>query len=648
MLALQLILTLILLAIGSFAPGFFLVRRLRWSPLEKLCGSIGLSLILLYLAAWGIYVAGPADQRPAFFAVSMVCCLLGALAWRDAVALLRVARVRRAALGYAFLLLWTLLVTAIVRVYSGANWSADWFEHFERTLFFLHRFPADTPLFAGYKLPARPPMMNVLAAFFLGQTQDRFETFQVIFVFLNSLPFLACCLAMPRLVGPRRQRLLPLVAFFAMNPVVMENATYSWTKLLAAFYVILALWFYLAAWKKNDIWRMTAAFLALSAGLLVHYSAGPYCLFLGLHYLIVVFRKRPRPWRELAVFGCLCGLLLAPWFGWSVAKYGLRVTAASNTSVTSSQQYQGSNLGKIAGNLFDSIVPAALRDASLFSAYDQPNSAGKLRDQAFMTYQPNLILGMGLVGGPLVVCLAIFYLRRRAGPGLERSFWRIMVPAIIVLGIAVVGERDPFGVAHLTLLPLEMLGLTLLAAAWSGRRVLAFAVLAGCLADFSLGVLLQARVENLENSAARTVFADPVLAPGSQATAQEPALSRMTWGNWYIKHQYALCREWLDRLDQYHPADAQSRQQVEPVRLEFRNRLDQLDVQTRGWFPRNGGSMTYLGDHFGAGELPTALLLALWMGLLWKLYREARQIAPRSVPLARVAKRPRKKAAARR
>ena len=58
MLLYQLGLLLLLLPVCSFAPGFFFLRKLRWNPLEKLCGSIGLSLILLYLASWGIYCVG--------------------------------------------------------------------------------------------------------------------------------------------------------------------------------------------------------------------------------------------------------------------------------------------------------------------------------------------------------------------------------------------------------------------------------------------------------------------------------------------------------------------------------------------------------------------------------------------------------------
>ena len=41
----------------------------------------------------------------------------------------------------------------------------------------------------------------------------------------------------------------------------------------------------------------------------------------------------------------------------------------------------------------------------------------------------------------------------------------------LLIGLAVVGERDYFGVAHLTLVPLELLGLTLLAARFFSQRL---------------------------------------------------------------------------------------------------------------------------------------------------------------------------------
>ena len=59
------------------------------------------------------------------------------------------------------------------------------------------------------------------------------------------------------------------------------------------FYVLLGLTLYLAGWRRGDRARLACAFAALSAGVLVHYSAAPYALFLGLHYLVAVFPGRP-------------------------------------------------------------------------------------------------------------------------------------------------------------------------------------------------------------------------------------------------------------------------------------------------------------------------------------------------------------------
>jgi len=327
------ILLLVLLAICSFTPGFYFVRKLRWSQPEKLCGAVGLSLILLYAVSTAFYwldITGPA----AFWAVSAICLALGMLARRDIVRLVSWGQTRSMLAAFACLLLWTLALLAMIRNYSGGGWAGDWLEHFQRTLFFLHHFPQDTPIHGGYQFPARPPMMNLLTAFFLSQTSDRFELFQLTFTFLNLLVFLPCCLLSLALWRRSRRRVWLLAALFALNPMIMENATYTWTKLLAVFYVVLALWFYLAGWRKDDRLRMTAAFVALAAGVLVHYSAGPYLVFLALHYLIFLFRQRRQSWRELATAAGAGGALLASWFAWSIAVYGARATFLSNTAVT--------------------------------------------------------------------------------------------------------------------------------------------------------------------------------------------------------------------------------------------------------------------------------------------------------------------------
>src|ERR1700733_15260537 len=108
MLLFELALLLALLPVCSFVPGFYVVRKLAWNPLEKLCGAVGLSLILIYLAAWALFCLGPRDSgenfTKAFCAgISAACCILAILARKDIARLFRTVRVKRVALGYAFL-----------------------------------------------------------------------------------------------------------------------------------------------------------------------------------------------------------------------------------------------------------------------------------------------------------------------------------------------------------------------------------------------------------------------------------------------------------------------------------------------------------------------------------------------------------------
>lgn len=644
MLVLECGLALVLLTICGFAPGFFLLRRLHWGPMEKLCGSIGLSFILLYLAFGIVYCMTPAGAEMPHGVLALISVVCGALLLavrRDALQLLSSFRVRRALLGFGFLLLWTIVILFTIRNYSGAYWKGDWQEHFQRSLFFLHHFPADTPIFTHYQLPARPPMMNMLAAFFLGQTGDRFEIFQLIFAFLNLLIFLPSCLMMTALLGARRTYVLPLVAVFAANPMVMQNVTFTWTKLFAGFYVILAIWFYLAGWRKKDRVRMTAAFVAISAGLLVHYSAGVYCTFLALHYLLFVFWKRPRRWRELAMIVLASGLLLATWFGWSAAVYGKHSTFASNTSVTASQQHQGNNLRKIRSNIWNSIVPFVVRHHSFWFT-DQPTRAGIFRDNLFGVYQTNSIFSMGLIGGPIVLLYLLWHLRPSYFRRWQCSFWLAMIPFCFLVGIATVGEKDVFGVAHLTQLPLEILGLCLAANLMFTRRAPLILIAAGCLLDFSIGVALQVHIESLENTPQTTVFSGlhvaPEMGPPGLGAATPQSLSGTAWTNWFRKHQYALSTQWLRELTAYRPGDAGFRQQSAALQTQLESWVNEDQKYWYGWYARHNGTMTFLGDHV-AGEAGSgspfslAVLILMMLGLMAMTIRQGWKLtSSKSVP----------------
>jgi hypothetical protein len=635
MLVAESVLLLALLVVCCFVPGFFFVRWFRWTPMEKLCGSLGLSLIILYLVTWVTFVTGNGTNvrisTVPFAVTSALCSLLGIAVWKDVCRLLHSFRVRQSLLGYAFLFVWTLLILSMIRVYSGAGWYGDWLEHFQRTLFFYWRLPSDTRFGLMYALPARPPLMNVVTAYFLGQTDDRFELFQLASAFLNLLIFFPCCLILPLVAGPRRTYIIPLVGLFALNPVFMQNTTYPWTKALAAFFVVLGLAFYLVAWRKCDRMRMVAAFLALAAGSLVHYSAGLYLAFLTLHYCFLLFWKRTKKWRELATIFVLCGILLSTWFAWSWRVYE-KATFLSNTSVTASQAYEGNNVTKALANMYDSIVPVLVRNQALLKNFEQSNRIVTLREKAFLFYQTNLVFGMGLIGGPAILYLlwGRFRNRRRTGKG-EGWFWLAFILFCVVGGTGVVGERDELGVAHLTLLSLQILGLTLLASEMSRSHALTYLVLLGCLVDFSLGILLHVHVEAMENDSGKVVYRDVEFA-NSTIDIPRPEHGELTegiWKNWFTKHRILLYDRWLHELPKRYANDPVFQAGWSAPHDEFLRQREEYETAWGGWYSRHDGEVEYIGDHVVGriGEnLPTVFLVALTLGLVAMLLKRCHSL----------------------
>jgi len=72
-----LILKILYLSFAYCGPGLLLVARCNWSPMEKLCGALAASFVLIYLAGFGLFCAG-ADPAPwSLWVASAVCAILG-------------------------------------------------------------------------------------------------------------------------------------------------------------------------------------------------------------------------------------------------------------------------------------------------------------------------------------------------------------------------------------------------------------------------------------------------------------------------------------------------------------------------------------------------------------------------------------------
>ena len=539
------------LVLSSLGPGLLVTRRLGLSPLERLVTSVALSYVLLYVASFALYVAGAGPVWHAVVAGAYTVCTVACIP--DLVRLARRACVRRVLLAHAAFLFWGLLLLSFVRHFGGGTWSGDWLEHYQRSLFFLEHRPTTTLFIDQYLLPARPPMMNVLTAHFLALAGKGYDRFQLVLLYLNALALPACCLVAGNLFRPRRGRGPSLgreglvLLFLAASPFAIQNLTYSWTKLFTAFYVILAVHLYLRWLRKRRSAYVVLTFVSLAAGCLVHYSAGPYALFVGLHYAVQLLRGRAR-WAEAVAAGALTVAVLATWFAWSVYAFGPRTTFGSNSTVTDSAKLSaGGNVRNVARNALNTIVPTIVRDPGLIERDEdlrQPSRDGRVRDFAFLVYQVSLPFALGTAG----LALMIYLLARARGLGgrpEERRFWLLFVPFTFLVGIAVYGGVDRFGVAHVTLQPLALLGIAAVAAGfplaplWLRRLAVLLLLL-----DFAVGIQLHFNLQSRDFDTEDGPDGKPVI------VYTPNTLSRGAQFNWTTKQREGLTF-WADRLKPY-------------------------------------------------------------------------------------------------
>jgi hypothetical protein len=472
--------------------GLPFVRGIRWSPVERLTAAVAIALLILYAVSFLVLVlALPARAHWVIVAGCGILTLYGAAEARN---LSRSPEVRRLLVAFALLALFVLSVLGLIRGYSGGLWYGDWLEHYRRSLFFLGGHPSGET-FLGYALPARPPLMNVVCAHFLALADDRFRIFQIVSSLLGLLAFLPATLLAGRFSRRGEASAFVVAAFLMLNPMFVENATYSWTKLLTCFFVLAGIGFYIGGCREGSFAKTVFAFVCLAGGALTHYSAAPYALCLGLHYVARILPGR-RAWpKEAAIILGVSGAILATFIGWSVWIYGLRATIASTSTVRDTAGAAPAETAmKILRNLRDTMVPTFFRRAER-DPLTAGLSWGTARSAAFNLYQQNLPFALGLLG-PLFLACELWKSRasdaEHPRQACGRGFWAWLASGTIAAGIAAHGTAAPLGLAHVTLQPLVLIGVAFLAARceeWS--RTMRGLLLAGLAVDLFFGIALQ-------------------------------------------------------------------------------------------------------------------------------------------------------------
>jgi 4-amino-4-deoxy-L-arabinose transferase-like glycosyltransferase len=488
----------ILLVLGvTFGLSLPFVGIFRLNPAESVVAGAALSLLAAWGFAWAVFISGAPlwayGLLPVFAAAGIILALRR---HRVAAGIAGDPAARDLVVGQLSVTGWCVGWLAFVRSHSGGAWMGDSFEHWERAHFFLRQWPADRLFIDLFQMPARPPLANVLTAAFMRLTREDYAHYQVISAILCSLAYLPVGLIAGRLGGPRAARVAVVVLM--LNPLFLQNATYPWTKLPAVFFILTGLYFFLRV-RDNDPASGRAAIacaLALGGAVVTHYSAGPYVATLALLWFMMGWQRGWRaPFPAMTAAAALAGAcVLAPWFIWSVADYGWAGTFLSNSSVTTLGKWQGSHLVKIALNLRDTLIPPQVRGFK-GTLFRQTSPWGTLRDQCFLLYQVNLPLALGCVGWIAFVREA--WRESRVAAARDRVFWALAIAGFVVGSIAVYGDREHYGITHICLQSVVLLGLAFLASRWErigrGWRI---ALALGCAVDFCLGIALQFAVED--------------------------------------------------------------------------------------------------------------------------------------------------------
>lgn len=471
--------------------------RLALDPPEKFAANAALSLLGIFVFGWIVYVCGlPLLTLWGVPAIGVA----GLLAGRKSLSpVLQHPGVRQLAISQLIVTAWCVGWLALVVSYSGGGWTGDWFVHWQRMQFFLEHQPLNI-LFNGFDaMPSRPPLANILTGVFVRDPGSPFAFYLLVSTLLGSVAFLPAALLARRFrhgaetagAAKEGRTTAVLAIVFMLNPLFLQNATFAWTKLPAAFFILTALYFFLRAHDSPPSREAGVLFaVSLAAGILAHYSAGPYAVFLALAWIVLGrHRARESQWRTDTLAAAGAGaLVLALWFGWALAVYGVAGTFLTNTSVTEQAPSLGAQLQVVLLNVRDTLVPHFLRTVDArFLAQSSP--WGWWRDWFFQLYQVNFFFAFGSVAW---IAIAALLVRTAPAAGSRsRWSWSVFVTGTIGLGVIVHGARDTWGLTHICLQPLILLGLAFLAAHWETLgRGWRLALVTGAVVDFLLGIAL--------------------------------------------------------------------------------------------------------------------------------------------------------------
>jgi hypothetical protein len=223
--------------------------------------------------------------------------------------------------------------------YRGSRWYFDWWMHYDEALVFLGGRDVDVKWAGAYTLASRTPLFNLTTASVMALAGHDFAVYQLASALTNCAVVGALALLARDFFGRPGARLALLLA--PLNLWLLHNAWFTWPKMLAAYYLLIGLHFYVRSVRLrwSDPRAAAGLFLGFWAcsllGFLTHQVVAVYVAPLLLHAAWLAVRDRAfRPgWKEVTAAVTIAALAVGPWYGWLLVNLGTGAVLGS-TPVT--------------------------------------------------------------------------------------------------------------------------------------------------------------------------------------------------------------------------------------------------------------------------------------------------------------------------
>ncbi|MFN4226872.1 MAG: hypothetical protein ACK4F0_01855 [Candidatus Ratteibacteria bacterium] len=233
-----------------------------------------------------------------------------------------------------------------------------------------------------------------------------------------------------------------------LNPAILRQITYTWTKAFCAFYIILGLYFYLKFLNYQDNLSLLFSSFLFGISFIVHFSAGCYIVPVFLHLTYKTFLNRNLI-KNSFLFYLIFLFTIFTYFSWAIKNYGI-YKAFLSTNIY--QQQKSLNLtgriGKDIYNFFKTLYPFPVKyfiyifknTGPFFKIFNYLHSVYLCTLPASLTFSLTIFL--------------LFFFLKNYKKFTFFNFWVFFFFLGYFLGIVVMPVKELSGLAHTGLLPI--------------------------------------------------------------------------------------------------------------------------------------------------------------------------------------------------